>query len=60
MTRESPTQGLVLAELELDRENRPLTQPPWVGEKVTRDPRFYNADLVANPFTKWHNFDRRP
>ena len=48
-------QGLVVAEVELDREDRPLTKPPWVGEEVTHDPRFYNANLVANPFTKWHN-----
>ncbi len=52
-------QGLVIAEVELDREDRPLTKPPWVGEEVTHDPRFYNANLVANPFTKWHNSDKR-
>ena len=46
-------QGLVIAEVELDREDRPLTKPSWVGEEVTHDPRFYNASLVANPFTKW-------
>ena len=48
-------QGLVVAEVELDREDRPFTKPPWVGEEVTHDPRFYNANLVANPFTKWQN-----
>ena len=50
-------QGLVVAELELEREDRPFTKPPWVGEEVTHDPRFYNANLVANPFTKWQNPD---
>lgn len=53
-------QGLVIAEVELDREDRPLTKPPWVGEEVTRDPRFFNANLVANPFTRWHNSGKRP
>ena len=38
----------------------PLTKPPWVGEEVTHDPRYYNASLVANPFTKWHNPNKRP
>ncbi len=38
MTRGSSTQGLVLAEVELDRENRPFTKPPWVGEEVTATP----------------------
>ena len=47
--------GLVVAEVELDREDRPFTKPPWVGEEVTHDPRFYNANLVAKPFTKWQN-----
>jgi len=48
-------QGLVVAEVELDREDRLFAKPPWVGEEVTHDPRFYNANLVANPFTKWQN-----
>ena len=42
---------------ELDREDRPFTKTPWVGEEATRDPRFYSANLVANPFTKWQNPD---
>ena len=53
-------QGLVVAEVELDREDRPFTKPAWVGEEVTHDPRYYNASLVANPFTKWHNPNKRP
>lgn len=52
--------GLVVAEVEIDREDRPLTKPSWVGEEVTRDPRFYNANLVANPFAKWHNPPKGP
>ena len=48
-------QGLVVAEVELEHEDRPFTKPVWVGEEVTNDPRFYNANLVANPFTKWQN-----
>jgi adenylate cyclase len=31
-------QGLVIAEVELDREDRSLTKPSWVGEEVTHDP----------------------
>ncbi len=47
--------GLVVAEVELDHEDHPFTKPPWAGEEVTHDLRFYNANLVANPFTKWQN-----
>ena len=48
-------QGLVVAEIELDREDRSFTKPSWVGEEVTHDPRFYSANLVENPFTKWQD-----
>jgi len=48
-------EGLVVAEVELDREDRPLAKPPWVGEEVTHDPRYYNANLIANPFRKWQD-----
>ncbi|MGH6782540.1 MAG: CYTH domain-containing protein [Sphingomonadaceae bacterium] len=37
--------GLVLAEIELDRIDRPLVLPGWIGREVTEDPRYYNAQL---------------
>jgi adenylate cyclase len=45
--------GLVIAEVELEREDQPLTKPAWIGEEVTDDPRFYNVNLVHHPFNKW-------
>ncbi len=45
--------GLVVAELELEREDQPFTKPAWVGEEVTGDARYYNANLVKNPFSSW-------
>jgi CYTH domain-containing protein len=45
--------GLVLAEVELDSEDQEVTLPDWLGEEVSRDPRFYNAYLARNPFTTW-------
>jgi CYTH domain-containing protein/phosphohistidine phosphatase SixA len=45
--------GLVLAEVELDSENEQVILPPWVGEEVTGDRRYYNASLIQNPFSKW-------
>lgn len=45
--------GLVVAEVELPDEGREVTKPDWVGEEVTDDPRYYNANLVANPFSTW-------
>lgn len=38
-------QGLVLAELELERENQPYTRPDFLGEEVTGNPQYYNANM---------------
>jgi len=46
-------QGLVVAEVELEREDQPIEKPPWVGEEVTGDPRYYNASLAVRPYRSW-------
>ena len=46
-------EGLVIAEIELLSEEEDFDPPPWLGKEVSHDPRFYNASLVANPYTKW-------
>ena len=45
--------GLIIAEVELDEEDQAIVLPDWVGEEVTDDARFYNANLIANPYTTW-------
>lgn len=45
--------GLVLAEVELDDEHQQVPLPPWVGDEVTGDPRYYNASLSTHPFSRW-------
>lgn len=37
--------GLVIAELELERENQPYEKLSFVGEEVTGNPRYYNANM---------------
>lgn len=49
---EGENRGLVLAEVETDSE-LPEEKPDWVGEEVSADDRFQNANLVQNPFTAW-------
>ena len=44
---------LVVAEIELPSEDHPFTQPDWVGEEVTQDPRYFNSALAARPFSSW-------
>lgn len=45
--------GLIVAEIELEREDAPFPRPEWLGEEVTGDPRYYNASLVKHPFSQW-------
>ena len=46
-------EGLVLAEVELSREDQAITLPPWVGDEVSTDPRFTNLALSRKPFSFW-------
>ena len=46
-------QGLVVAEIELESEDEQFDIPEWVGEEVSDDPRYYNMNLVANPYEVW-------
>ncbi len=45
--------GLVVAELELAHADQPFTAPPWLGEEVSDDPRYYNVCLVEHPYCDW-------
>jgi len=45
--------GLILAEIELSSEAETFGRPPWVGQEVSADPRYYNANLSTNPFKAW-------
>ncbi len=50
---EGDNAGLITAEVELKDENQSVSLPAWIGQEVTGDPRYFNANLVAKPFTKW-------
>ena len=38
-------EGLTLAEIELTSEEQEVKKPDFVGEDVTSDPRYYNANM---------------
>lgn len=46
-------QGLIVAEVELTDENQSVELPSWIGPEVSHDPRYYNAALAKNPFSRW-------
>lgn len=43
-------EGLVIAELELMAERQEFVKPDWVGDEVTHDQRYFNANLGSWPF----------
>jgi|TARA_B100001971_G_scaffold193924_1_gene199439 CYTH domain-containing protein len=45
--------GLIVAEVELEREDQSLELPPWVGEEITGDCRYRNSNLAAHPYREW-------
>ena len=46
-------QGLILAEVELASEDESFEKPQFIGEEVTGDLRYYNSNLMKQPFTTW-------
>lgn len=38
-------EGLAVAEIELPEANSPFALPPFVGQEVTGNPRYYNSNL---------------
>ena len=46
-------EGLVIAEVELKSQNEKLELPEWVGPEVTKDNRYYNNNLIVNPYLSW-------
>lgn len=47
-------EGLIVAEVELKSEDQAFDKPEWVGEEVSSDPRYFNSNLVRNPYTTWN------
>ncbi len=46
-------QGLIVAEVELESEDQEFPKPDWVRDEVTGDPRYFNSNLIKNPYTNW-------
>ncbi|MCX8049029.1 MAG: CYTH domain-containing protein [Methylohalobius sp.] len=50
---EADNQGLVVAEIELTHPEEEFLRPPWLGQEVTHDMRYYNTYLAKTPFKFW-------
>ena len=45
--------GLVVAEVELKATDEEFKKPPFLGEEVTGDPKYYNSYLAEHPCKQW-------
>ena len=45
--------GLVVAEVELENEDEHVEMPKWIQKEVTSDKRYYNSNLLNNPYNSW-------
>ncbi|MGA7804649.1 CYTH domain-containing protein [Bradyrhizobium sp.] len=47
--------GLVMAEVELATPADRIELPRWAGAEVSNDPRYFNNNLVAQPYRCWRH-----
>lgn len=45
--------GLIIAEVELEDKLETFKRPNWLGDEVTGQTKYYNSNLIENPYTKW-------
>ena len=45
--------GLLVAEIELSREDEAFAKPDWLGQEVSADQRYFNSALISNPYSQW-------
>jgi adenylate cyclase len=44
---------LVMAEVELGSADESFVRPPWAGDEVSDDPRYFNVNLAREPYSTW-------
>jgi len=57
---EAANAPLVIAEVELEREDQPVAIPPWCVREITGEGAFSNAALASHPFEQWPSQERQP
>jgi len=46
-------EGLIVAEIELQDEKESFEKPEWLGDEVTGEIKYYNSQLIENPYSQW-------
>ena len=47
-------EGLVVAEIELNDEAEKFSIPSWIGQEVSDQVKYYNMNLIHNPYLNWN------
>jgi adenylate cyclase len=42
-----------VTEVELESEDQQFEKPGWTGEEVTGNAKYFNSNLIQNPYLKW-------
>ena len=50
---EGNNKGLIVAEIELKNEDESFSLPSWVTKEVSDDMRYFNSNLIENPYLHW-------
>lgn len=50
---EGDNAGLAVAEIELDSPEQSFDRPPWLGDEISDDLRYYNNSLSTLPYKDW-------
>lgn len=45
--------GLIVAEIELNHVSEDFKKPKWLGGEVTGQLKYYNSQLIKDPFKNW-------
>lgn len=45
--------GLIVVEVELRDADQPISLPSWIDVEVTGDARYFNSNLLENPYSMW-------
>ena len=45
--------GLFIAEVELKNEDEKVDLPDWIEKEVTGNAKYFNSQLVQNPYSEW-------
>jgi adenylate cyclase len=55
---EGENTGLMVAEVEFEKEGQAIALPDWAGAEVTDEPRYLNVNLVRHPYRLWSSDER--